>query len=358
MSAKRKSKRDPKYQRVVSALRDQIRTLDVGKLSESGLMEQFGVGRNTVLKALDMLEAEGLVRRVKGSGTFPVRDPRVPLKHVNIVFTDGMLGNLRHGGMPSFLLFSRLQGVFHYRQIGQCFVKIIFFRLEESLLVKTEKILSLGPRSGLVIPAYRGFEDIIEVCRAHHVPYITSSPSGMDFNAISTDYYGGSVKAVTHLVKHSDRKNILFVAASLESPWLRPRHDGYAAALKSCGIPLREELVLLVDPDDPSVGKQLASALRAHPEIDAIFATSGRFWPALSGVLRELEVKIPAERAVVVFDDPPELVRHDPPISAVRTPLEQMGTVMVEKVAEMIDFGFRDDHRIKLDCELVIRGSS
>jgi len=38
--------------------------------SESALMHQFGVSRMTVNRALRELMAEGVVRRVQGSGTF------------------------------------------------------------------------------------------------------------------------------------------------------------------------------------------------------------------------------------------------------------------------------------------------
>ncbi|MBN1674425.1 MAG: GntR family transcriptional regulator [Kiritimatiellae bacterium] len=360
MTRKRASTRDPKYKHVFSVLKRRIQNSKLGKLSEAVLMEEFGVGRNTVLKALDMLEADGFVRRVKGSGTFPVRDAMGELKSVNILLTDAQLAGLRDGGLLSFLMFSRLHGIFMWPQIGQCFVKIIFVRLEEPLATKKEKILSLGPKSGLIIPAYRGFEDIIEICRQGRFPYMTSAPPGMDFNSVALNHYGGAKKAIDHLVKHSHRRHILFLAhpGVQGSLWIQPRYEAYVAALAENGLPLREALVCELDADHPSAAERLKQTLASDPRVDAIFASSSRFFPLIVEAVKDLGIRVPADKAIVVYDDPPELSRHSPAITAVRTPLDKMGEVMVEKVVEMIDFGFRDDYRILLEDELVIRGSS
>ena len=48
--------------------------------SESALMQQFGVSRMTVNRALRELMAEGVVRRVQGSGTFVAEIDQVSSK--------------------------------------------------------------------------------------------------------------------------------------------------------------------------------------------------------------------------------------------------------------------------------------
>lgn len=65
----------PLYHQVYVVLRAELRsgTLDPARPlpSELALAERFAVSRITIRKTLEQLEAEGLVRRVRGVGTFP-----------------------------------------------------------------------------------------------------------------------------------------------------------------------------------------------------------------------------------------------------------------------------------------------
>jgi GntR family transcriptional regulator len=82
-----------KYEELCDALRDEIRsTLGPGDAldSERTLTERFGVSRVTVRRALDQLDAEGLVGRVQGSGTY-VNDSQLIGKTLRLTsFTDDM----------------------------------------------------------------------------------------------------------------------------------------------------------------------------------------------------------------------------------------------------------------------------
>ncbi len=70
---------DPLYQQVAEAVRDRIRSGDlaVGRAvpSISELAEMYRVGRNTAVRALDLLKADGTVTAVPGRGTFVARVP-------------------------------------------------------------------------------------------------------------------------------------------------------------------------------------------------------------------------------------------------------------------------------------------
>jgi GntR family transcriptional regulator len=59
--------------------------------SEPALVRQFGLSRVTVRRTLERLEAEGLIRRVRGRGTFPVKRPQDASARTNI---SGLLENL------------------------------------------------------------------------------------------------------------------------------------------------------------------------------------------------------------------------------------------------------------------------
>jgi GntR family transcriptional regulator len=64
----------PLWQQLASILRTQIQSgeLPPGRImaSEATLMQEHGLARGTVRKAIDALVQEGLVNRVQGRGTF------------------------------------------------------------------------------------------------------------------------------------------------------------------------------------------------------------------------------------------------------------------------------------------------
>jgi DNA-binding GntR family transcriptional regulator len=64
----------PLWRQLADLLRSQIQSgeLQAGRVmpSETTLMQEHGVARGTVRKAIDLLAEEGLVNRVQGRGTF------------------------------------------------------------------------------------------------------------------------------------------------------------------------------------------------------------------------------------------------------------------------------------------------
>jgi GntR family transcriptional regulator len=85
----------PKYHRVYLVLHEQLRDgrFHSGLPAETALMQQFGVARVTVRKALERLSFEGLIKREPGRGTRPVAQQRAPL--------NGLLENLVTMGMDT-----------------------------------------------------------------------------------------------------------------------------------------------------------------------------------------------------------------------------------------------------------------
>ncbi|MGW3495639.1 GntR family transcriptional regulator [Streptomyces sp. NPDC001020] len=82
----------PKYERVADELARQARQLQPHDTlpSERDLMQQLGVSRITVRRAIELLGRRGLVYQVHGSGTF-VADPDVVTKTLRLTsFTEDM----------------------------------------------------------------------------------------------------------------------------------------------------------------------------------------------------------------------------------------------------------------------------
>lgn len=73
-------KATPKYMELVGWINEQIETKKLAPgqkmYSENTLKEMFGVSRQTVRHAIGVLENEGMIRRIQGSGTY-INDNRL-----------------------------------------------------------------------------------------------------------------------------------------------------------------------------------------------------------------------------------------------------------------------------------------
>jgi GntR family transcriptional regulator len=80
-----------KHAKIAAALRSELRHLLVGERlpSERELAERFEVSRMTLRQALDQLQSEGWLERIRGSGTF-TRRPTVAMGPTLTSFTEDM----------------------------------------------------------------------------------------------------------------------------------------------------------------------------------------------------------------------------------------------------------------------------
>jgi LacI family transcriptional regulator len=75
-------------------------------------------------------------------------------------------------------------------------------------------------------------------------------------------------------------------------------------------------------------------------------------------VLREAGLRVPEDVAVVGFDDIPLASMVEPPLTTVRQPIEQLGSMAVELLVSLMENpGEETVHRVVLPTELVIRAS-
>lgn len=148
-------------------------------------------------------------------------------------------------------------------------------------------------------------------------------------SSVLIDNASGVSEAVTHLIKKHGATRIGFVRGPASNAEAEIRFDAYKATLAAHGIPIREELIVQGD-FRREAGTEAVRILldqRKLPvsEIDALVSADDSMALAIVEELRQRKLKIPADVAVVGFDDVEEAKYSNPPLTSVRQPLREQG---------------------------------
>jgi DNA-binding LacI/PurR family transcriptional regulator len=172
--------------------------------------------------------------------------------------------------------------------------------------------------------------------------------------SVDVDNAGGARSAVAHLLGLG-RRRLTTIAGPQDMPVGRARLAGFRSAVRAAGL----------DPgiaygDFTEVGGEAAlhGLLARTPDLDAVFVASDLMACGALRALRDAGRRVPADVAVVGFEDSPVARQADPPLTTVHQPVDEMGRRMVDLLlARIAGTPIRDSH-VLLDTYLVRRASA
>jgi DNA-binding LacI/PurR family transcriptional regulator len=182
-------------------------------------------------------------------------------------------------------------------------------------------------------------------------------PAGMPISYVDMDNVNGARAAVEHLVA-TGRRHIATVSGPRDMAVAADRLRGYREALAAAGIAPDAALEVRADFDQDLAHQRVAQLLRDNPQIDAIFAASDLMALGVLQALRAAGRAVPADVAVVGFDDSAIAVAAEPPLSSVSQPIEEMGREMTRLLLDSLAPKGRIARRLILSTQLVVRASS
>ena len=136
------------------------------------------------------------------------------------------------------------------------------------------------------------------------------------------------------------------------------RLDGYRDALTKAGLPLDASLEGVGDYTAEQAHLAMSNLLKAHPDLDAVFAASDLMARAAMGIVTRSGRRIPDDVAVIGFDDSVIARAARPPMSSIKQPIEGLGRESVKLLAELMAGPATEPKRVILPTELVIREST
>lgn len=195
-------------------------------------------------------------------------------------------------------------------------------------------ILSAGLLDGLIITVDNKGDSFIPLLQAAEIPFIfTGRPSGADsVNYVDADNVTGGHLATKHLIDLG--YSSIATIASDQNTAGDDRLLGYRQALCEHDRLFDSRLVAYGDYTPESAYSAMKSLIPQKP--DAVFVASDTMSLGALRALREADLRVPRDIAIVSHDDLPPAILADPPLTTVRQPIELAGQFAVERLTEMI----------------------
>ncbi len=355
----------PKYQLIAEILRQEIARLDPTvrhKLpSDTELSDRFGMSRLTVIKSLRLLEAEGLVQRRVGSGTYtrPSASARNGASHTfGLLIPDLGEGEIFEPicqGMASAgqsahqaLIWGNSSEV----DKGKRALELCSYFVSKKVSGVFFAPLELAPDMEQINT------NILRDLERARIPTVLLDRSTVPFplptshDLVGIDNWREGFRMADYLLQLGS-KRVGFVMMPGSAPTVEARIAGLAHAIWERGGTLSHRSVYRGDPSDaPSVQRWLKDA-----KPDGVLCANDFTAARLMQTLLQLGVAIPGDMRIVGFDDVKYANLLPVPLTTLRQPCHEIGAVAVRLMLERLENPNMSPRTISLSCEIVVRRS-
>ncbi len=324
--------------------------------SEHELCAEYGVSRGTIRLALADLEKEGLIRRERGRGTFVARLPQTELaSHLNGRTISFIVPYVRDSFVPTILL--------GLESVARANRYLVLFNHAENSPQKQEEALRLAQQQGVagtVLYPVNSSDvgpvlfDMVQ----RNLPLVTVDRYllGLATDYVTCDNFGGGLIATQHLLQLGHRR-IAFLSWQDPAVTMEHRRAGYRQALLEAGLALDpvQEWEVEGYPDIDIAA--LTGLLQRSPRSTALFAANDQLALAVQRAARALKLSIPADLALVGFDNLDIAAQLDVPLTTIAQPAFDIGKAAGEQVIGKIAGQSRGVEQTILPVKLVVRQS-
>lgn len=356
--------RAAKYQQVTDWVHKRIAS---GELTQGARLESeneisalFGISRQTARHALGILEEEGILTRVKGSGTYvkgmSLAGRRIaPLSSTVTIITtyaddyifprilQSMVKTLGKAGYSSRIMFTNN----HVETERSLLEQLIAGGSRDPLIV--EPVMSALPNPNL--DTYRRLQESgIPILFFHsYYPELALPHVSMD------DVQVGQLAAEHLIAQGHTRIGGIFKADDGQG---RRRYAGYVQAMRAHGIEVREERISWIDTQEMREMLTLSPRiLRRLQRCSACVCYNDELAHRVTRLCLDQGIRIPEDLALVSVDNS-ELARLNAvPLTSVAHPLETLGKKTAENMLRLIEMP-EFDATYEFETELAVRASS
>ena len=352
----------PKYLLVADTLRQEIadgifrdgQTL----MTEEELRMRFDVSRQTIRQAIALLEADGLVDRRRGSGTYVRHGPRrrQGIIHVGVIttfITDYIFPNIAQG-MESVLngngAVMSLNAMYNNPETERSI-------LERMLEEPVDGLIMEGCRTAMQSPN----ADVLARFAQRNIPvlFVNGFYPGLEHipHVVMDDYGGGRLAARTVLDKGYTRPAGFFKTDDHQGA---KRLNGFLDEMQERGVEVPEKRLLCFSTEERNDlfssprGKALTEVLLKR-EADCLVCYNDIFAAQFMMQLMEKGLKIPEELGIIGFDDATFAAMLHPALTTLGHAKAEFGATAARKILRMI--AGEKEESVSMEWKLVERDS-
>ena len=312
----------PAYKRIGEMIRQRINdgvySLGSQLPTELELVEEFSASRMTVSKGLSELIEAGLIKRIRGKGTFVCSQKfeTIDGRNENPVIKCLLPGAIYEQSFASNAL---LQGVCAELKDTSYQTGIAFYSSEEEVFSELGKTGGGKCAGGILWPQQsERFNEVVNKLQAAGVPLVLldSFYPGYQGDFIGTDNFAGAEIAVDYLASHGHQR-IAYLTLTPDRSSLSERLAGFIVAATRYNPAFSPELVTVI-PNEPQLPTEKVPAHQSaflHQTLErmlsmprkrrptALFMSHDFIAVELFRIAAEMGVKIPEELSLVGFDN-------------------------------------------------------
>lgn len=214
--------------------------------------------------------------------------------------------------------------------------------------------------AGLVIvPAPGTDPQVIKNMQKQGVHIVLLDRKLPEFNAdfIGSDNIQGAYSAVNHLINQG-YKRIATVAGSQNVSTGIERLTGYHMALTEANFKTNPDWVKFGNFDQHMSYTAVTSLMALQNPPDAIFVANDAMTIGALNAIRDLELRIPGDIAIIGFDEIPLADLLSPALSTVEQPAQVLGEEALRLLADLMRNSDRTTRIIQIPTKLNVRSSS
>jgi LacI family repressor for deo operon, udp, cdd, tsx, nupC, and nupG len=218
-----------------------------------------------------------------------------------------------------------------------------------------------GQADGMIVLSHNLPLDLnpdIEI--AEQLPPLVNASEPIDapgFPKVMINNVTAAETAVNHLIELGHR-NIAIITGEMESPSARDRLEGYYQALQKAGISINSSYIQHGNYCVESGINCTYRLLQQRPRPTAIFCCDDEMAIAAMQVAKSQGLSVPGNISLVGFDDIWCSEHQNPPLTTMRQPVNEMGTIAMNLLFDLINDNPCEPTTTYLPVELIPRASS
>jgi DNA-binding LacI/PurR family transcriptional regulator len=213
---------------------------------------------------------------------------------------------------------------------------------------------------GLILLGYGNFLDYqnkLDELSEAQAQFIMWGPAvdGQTGVSIGCDNYLGGYEATKHLIQQG-RTQIAFIGDHQDdAPEFKLRLQGYLEAHKDAGLSVNQSRVCAAGNREEDGVNAIEHLRRQAIDFDAVFTASDLIAIGAINALKQHNIAIPKDVAVIGFDDIPAASYINPPLTSVRQDTKLAGELLVDRLIQSIKG--EEIHSELIKPSLVLRAS-